>query len=356
MSLRRLPKEEYRDIIADDFFAVFEVHDPSASLHGFIALHRASNERPAFGATRLWHYSDPQIALREALQLSQLMSRKAAAASLPYGGGKAVLLESDFSVVDRDAYFARYVEFINELSGQFITGADVGVNLSDVLAMKKESDYIVGTLHDPVKHTIQGLVAGLGSVLEFVFGSNSLSNRTIAIQGLGKIGGGFLEYIYPQTKRVYVADVNQDVVAYYKNKFPEIEAVPPDLIHAQKVDVFSPCAMSFSLNEKTVPELLCRAVVGGANNQFSDIALAANLQKRKIVVAPDYVVNGGGLISVVAEYDDVLKNEEVLSGRIEKIGSTVKHLLAQSKQKDISPVILAEEWVRDTIDIRGWSE
>ena len=44
-----------------------------------------------------------------------------------------------------------------------------------------------------------------------------------------------------------------------------------------------------------------RAIVGAANNQLASHAIGRAVFERGIVYAPDYVVNGGGIINVAAE-------------------------------------------------------
>jgi len=43
-------------------------------------------------------------------------------------------------------------------------------------------------------------------------------------------------------------------------------------------------------------------VAGAANNQLATAADGARLRARGILYAPDYVINAGGIINVVAEY------------------------------------------------------
>ena len=74
-----------------------------------------------------------------------------------------------------------------------------------------------------------------------------------------------------------------------------------DEIYAVDCDIFSPNALGAVLNDETLPILKCKVVCGGANNQLAEHRHAAELAERKIVYAPDYVVNAGGLINVYVE-------------------------------------------------------
>src|SRR5438309_1858207 len=63
----------------------------------------------------------------------------------------------------------------------------------------------------------------------------------------------------------------------------------------------APCALGAVLNDETVPRLKVEIVAGGANNQLAEDRHGDLLEQRHITYAPDYVINGGGLINVNAE-------------------------------------------------------
>jgi len=58
------------------------------------------------------------------------------------------------------------------------------------------------------------------------------------------------------------------------------------------------------LNEKTIPNLRCKAIAGGANNQLLRDTDAEALRARGILYAPDFVINAGGLLNVAAEIEE----------------------------------------------------
>jgi glutamate dehydrogenase/leucine dehydrogenase len=53
------------------------------------------------------------------------------------------------------------------------------------------------------------------------------------------------------------------------------------------------------LNANTIPQLKCRAVAGGANNQLARPEDAESLRARGILYAPDYVINVGGAMAIL---------------------------------------------------------
>ncbi len=76
----------------------------------------------------------------------------------------------------------------------------------------------------------------------------------------------------------------------------------PDELLSADVDVVAPCALGGILNERSIASLKAKVVCGGANNQLAEPEDGRRLTARGILYAPDYLVNAGGIINVVAEY------------------------------------------------------
>jgi leucine dehydrogenase len=327
--IKTLPEfDRHVDVIACD--------NPAASLQGYIAIHRGGVQKPAFGATRIWSYPSPHEALRDALKLSRIMSYKSALAGLGYGGAKAVLM-APTPPFDRDAYIKAYAAILQTIPGRFMTGADVGVSQHDVDTLATMSTAIVGTKVNPVKHTVDGLIASLSVCIQQLFTDTDLSNRTFALQGLGKIGFGVLEYLAPRAKRIYVSDINPQKITEAVALSAHVKPVDIDDIYTQNVDIFSPCALSNTINTKTAPMLRCKAVMGSANVQLENDDIGDTLYKRGILYAPDYIVNAGGLISVVCEYENKNVKATDIDIKVQNIATTLKTILEKSNQTHTPP-------------------
>jgi leucine dehydrogenase len=55
------------------------------------------------------------------------------------------------------------------------------------------------------------------------------------------------------------------------------------------------------LNDDTLKRLKVEVIAGGANNQLAEERHGDQLEKQGLVYAPDYVINGGGVINVYGE-------------------------------------------------------
>ena len=74
----------------DNHEGVHLFSDPASGLKAIIAVHSTALG-PSSGGTRMWDYPSSEAMLTDALRLSQGMSYKNAMASIPHGGGKAVI-------------------------------------------------------------------------------------------------------------------------------------------------------------------------------------------------------------------------------------------------------------------------
>jgi leucine dehydrogenase len=75
----------------DRYERLVVAQDRASGLRAIIAVH-STRLGPAVGGVRMWPYATLEEALADALRLAKAMTYKAAAAGLPLGGGKAVIV------------------------------------------------------------------------------------------------------------------------------------------------------------------------------------------------------------------------------------------------------------------------
>jgi leucine dehydrogenase len=295
-------------------------------LKAIIAIHDTTLG-PALGGTRMWSYASETEALKDVLRLSRGMTYKAAAAGLPLGGGKAVII-GDPKKDKSQALFRSYGRFVNSLDGRYITAEDVGTNVFDMECALLETDFVTGTdpCHggsgDPSPYTALGTFYGIKACLSKVFGDDSFKGRTFAVQGVGAVGAHLVGHLVKNGAKVIACDIDKDKLAAVKKEF-SIETVPPEDIYKVKCDVFSPCALGAVINDKTIEYLQCKIVAGGANNQLERLDHADALKKRGICYAPDYVINAGGLMNVFLELEGYSRE------RCERMVQNIYHNVAR---------------------------
>ncbi|OGK14801.1 hypothetical protein A3H80_03910 [Candidatus Roizmanbacteria bacterium RIFCSPLOWO2_02_FULL_37_19] len=327
--------------------------DPLTKIEGFVAFYRLNLKYPAFGATRIWSYHTYKDGLEDALRLAKIMMYKNAMASTPYPGAKSVIVSDKLSPQKRTGLLKRYAQFINFLSGRFVTGADVGVTSNDVKVMKTVcKDYIVGIKVDPVFYTVKGLLVSLDTALKEVFGSTDLSNKTLAVQGVGKTGALFVHELSKKVKKIYITDIQKQRAKRISARYKNVYSVRPEDIYKQKVDIFSPCALGGILNRTTIKRIKSSIIIGTANNQLESPDIGDKLHAMGVFYAPDYIVNAGGVISVVHEYENKRVFRKDLGHRVERISETLEKVINYSKKRHISNRQAADELAEEIINHR----
>ena len=106
--------------------------------------------------------------------------------------------------------------------------------------------------------------------------------------------------------------------------------------------------MGAILNPTTIPQLKCKAVAGGANNQILDDAAGLALKARGIFYAPDFVINGGGVINAAAEVDGPYNKEAVLV-KVDNIYNSIERILSESKKTGEPEGVIATRYAESLI-------
>jgi len=275
--------------------------DPASGYRGIIAVHD-TRLGPALGGTRFWHYHDDREALVDALRLSRGMTYKAAVAGLNLGGGKSVII-GDNKTTRREPIFRAHGRHVESLNGRYITAEDVGTSTTDMEFIRAETEHVTGLLGksgDPSPVTAYGVYRGIKACAHVRYGSDSLSGKTIVVQGCGHVGYSLCKFLFEEGAKLLVADIDPQRVKTVVQDFKAV-ALKEEDVYRQEADIFAPCALGAVINDKTLPQFKVDIIAGAANNQLAEDRHGQLIEARGILYAPDYVINGGGLINVNAE-------------------------------------------------------
>lgn len=271
----------------------------------------------------------PHVDLSEVTALASLMTFKNSLHNLPLGGAKGGV-QVDPSQLSKNEVEALTRRFASELS-PFI-GPDKDIPAPDVGTDAQTMAWIMDTFSMESGYSQTGVVTGkpleiggsqgresatgLGVVYTIekaleTQGKN-ITDATITIQGFGKVGmHAAIEAYALGAKIIAVSDVSgglynpkginiADLVRYVKeNKtikdFPDTQAISNEDLLELEADVLAPCALDSVIHEDNHHKIKAKIIVEGANGPTTSAA-TTELYKRNIMVVPDILANGGGVV------------------------------------------------------------
>ena len=320
----------------EDHEGVHAFSDEKSGLKCIIAVHSTARG-PAAGDCRMWPYASADDALEDALKLSRAMSYKNAMADLALGGGKSVIL-GDSRTQKTPALFEAFGRAIEAVGGRYWTAEDVGVSPEDLASARKQTRYVAGldghpaASGDPSPVTAEGVFRGIQLCVRRAL-KRDLGGVRVAIQGVGHVGGYLAEKLHAAGAKLVITDVNPETLNRVASA-TKATIVSPGAIFDADVDVFAPCALGGAINLDTLPRIRARVIAGAANNQLADAAAGRDLFQRGILYAPDYVINGGGIINVAGEIRALDRGEAFdpawVDAKLDHLALTLEEVLDQA--------------------------
>ena len=325
--------------------SLHECRDPAVGMRAVIAVDDTTLG-PALGGVRWKAYASETDAATEAGRLAAAMTLKNAAAGLPYGGGKSVILSED-EPVDRRAVLEAFGRCVAELHGTYIPGVDMGTTIDDLAVIGTVAADVACSTEDPSPWTALGTWAAIRSAVAHSGGADDLHGVSVAVQGAGHVGASLAGLLARDGADVRVADVDgaraKEVAAAIGG-----QAIGADDVLLSDCDVLAPCAVARVISGETVERLRCRIVAGAANDLLAVPGLAGALADRDITYVPDFIANAGGVIHIHALRAGW--GEGQLRSEVMRIGERVSGLLAAADASGETPLHEAELLARRRID------
>jgi len=340
-----------KELKVNNFENIYVQTDEQTGMQSIIALYSTKNG-PALGGCRFKEYANFEEALTDATRLAKGMCYKSAIHNLPLGGGKSVILKNSIKPeyeTSRGELFQSFGEFVNSLGGKYIAAVDIGTSPSDIDYIAERTDYVVcgkNSGGDASPHTADGVIAGMKAAVKFRLGKDDLKGIRVAIQGLGNVGLDLCRKLKNLGAEVFACDEDINKSEYAASRLG-IKIVSPGEIYDVDCDVFAPCAIGATLNEKTIPRLKSPIVAGAANNQLAKPEDANRLQGRNILYCPDYVINGGGLIFAASNYLNLSPLE--VKPRIENIYHTLMDIFEKARAQGATTAGIADMTAEERI-------
>ena len=307
----------------------------------FVCVH-STRLGPSGGGCRMKHYGSPADALADGLRLSEAMTLKMASVDFPRGGGKSVIALPTAEIpqgASRTRLLHEFGAFVRSLGGVYSCAPDMNTSASDMDVIAEVCPYVFcrteasGGSGDTAPDTAVGVFHGIRASCRYVFGSEDLTGRTVAVQGAGGVGGPLIELLRQAGATVIAADV--DPGRMERLRATGVKVVPAESVLTTQCDVLAPCATGGVINARTIPQLRCRIIAGAANNQLEKSEDADLLSRQGIAYAPDFVINAGGVLHG-GGLEELGWSCETLDSRLSGIGDTVYEIFQRADREHVS--------------------
>lgn len=309
--------------------------DDESGLRAMIRVHD-STLGPALGGTRFYPYRSEADTLTDGLRLAQGMTLKAAAAGMPLGGDKAVIIDDPASTKTPDLLRA-YGRFVDTLGGRGISAADVGTT-DDLDIIGGTTRHVVGRTAaaggsgDSGFSTPLGVFCAMQSAARLTWGDDGLRGRTVGVEGARKVGFHLIGLLREEGATVVVSDPYERALDRVRDHYAGVRCV--DSVIDERLDVYAPCALGATLTPASVATLTATVVCDAANNQLLTSEVGEVLRLRKVTWVADFVANAGGLIQAGGELQ--AKTAEHVLTDVRCISATVAEVLVAAKDDGLS--------------------
>ena len=352
---------------------VIHVHEPSIGLKGVLVVDNVATG-PSIGGVRM----APDVTTAECIRLARAMTFKNAAAGLPHGGGKAILVGDPKMPAQQKETLIRGLACALKEVEQYIFAPDMGTNEECMAWVKDEIDRVValprevgGIPLDEIGATGWGLSHVVDEAIKFC--DLDIPGARLAVQGFGAVGKNTARFLKQQGAVVVAVsdsrgtiynasglDVGKLIELKQQGKsvtdYTDGEKRDREAIIDIECDIWVPAARPDVIHEDNVHRLNTKMVVEGANIPITHGAEKI-LQGRGILCVPDFIANAGGVICAAMEYQGASESAALASIE-EKLRRNTAEVLSIAKREQILPreasIAMARKRVERAMSFRRW--
>ncbi len=353
---------------------IIHVQEPAIGLKGILVVDNVA-KGPSIGGVRM----AADVTVEECARLARAMTFKNAAAGLPYGGGKAVLMgDPKMPKHEKQILIRGFANALKEVE-QYIFAPDMGTDEECMAWVKDEIGRVVGLPRevggiplDEIGATGWGLSHVVDVALEFC--DFNIEGTRFAVQGFGAVGknvskflsqdGAIAVAVSDSTGTVYNPDgldIKKLIALKAEGKsvtdYPDGEKRDAGAIIDIECDIWIPAARPDVIHEDNVHRLNTKMVVEGANIPVTQGAEKI-LHDKGILCVPDFIANAGGVICAAMEYQGASQSAAFATIE-EKLRRNTREVLQTAKQEKILPREASLNMARKRIDramsFRRWN-
>jgi glutamate dehydrogenase/leucine dehydrogenase len=362
---------QYADTLGPE--KVYHLYQPALELKAIVVVDNTA-AGPAIGGTRM----APDVTLEECARLARAMTLKNAAAGLPHGGAKSVIMaDSGMPVKDKEQIVRAFAQAIREIE-DYIPGPDIGTNEVSMAWIKNEIGRAVGLPRvvggiplDEIGATGFGLAAA--AVAAEDFGGPSIEGARVAVQGFGAVGVHVARFLAQKGAKLVAASDSRatitdpeglDIAPLISLKqegqplsaYGRATVSGRDAIVGVPCDIWIPAARPDVLRTENVDQLDAKLLLQGANIPATADA-ERRLHERGILSIPDFIANAGGVICAAVEYRGGTQSD-AFNEIAEKITANTRATLELASAESLLPreaaARLARQRVEQAMALRRW--
>ncbi len=367
----------------------FTIHAAGKKYQGYRVQHNSARG-PYKGGIRF----HPHVDIDEVKALATWMSLKCAVADIPYGGGKGGVAcnPKEMTKEELEAVARGWAKAMASHIGAWkdIPAPDVNTDSQTMAWILDEYEKTVGRKEPGV---ITGKPIELGGslgrdkatsqggffVLREAIKANKLKHNTVAIQGLGNVGGWLAEILHNEKfKVVAVSDSKGGIynekgldipkVLEQKEKtgtvkdFPGAKNITNEEILTLPVEILAPSALEGVITGMNAGAIKAKMILEMANGPATHEADEV-LNSKGVIVIPDILANAGGVTVSYFEwvqnlsgyywtlYEVDKKLERQMTKAFDDVHATAqKHRISYR----LAANVLALERIAKAMELRGW--
>ena len=336
---------------------VIRVFEPGMDLKAVLVVDNVACG-PSIGGLRM----APDVTTAECARLARAMTLKNAAAGLPHGGGKSVLLGDPRLERGRKERLIRAFAHALRNETDYIFGPDMGTDETCMAWVKDEIGRAVGLPAalgglplDELGATAWGLLYCAEAA--GAFAGLSLDGARVAVQGFGAVGRHAARFLAGRGAKLVAASdsagtiadprgLDVEAMARLKERgaplreHPDGEKLDRDAVIGIDCDIWIPAARPDVVREDNAGRLRARLVLQGANIPCT-VAAEEALAARGVVVVPDFIANAGGVICAAMEYAGATR-AAAFDTIAERVGANTAQVLREAKERGVTPRRAAE--------------
>ncbi|MDW8259605.1 MAG: Glu/Leu/Phe/Val dehydrogenase dimerization domain-containing protein, partial [Gammaproteobacteria bacterium] len=296
---------------------LWHLTDADGTLLGFAAIDRIVAGRSCGGIR-----AAPEVTADEIARIARVMTLKCGFVGLASGGAKGgVIVPAHFTAEQRTARLSAYGRAVSALlrCGVWSHGADLGTTDVDIARIRHaagigpEPSAEMARAQTAAIDLSSGTAAGLTVALATEAALESLGielrGARIALQGAGAVGRAAIAALAARGARIVAVATRAGTLHddHGLNVPGLLEAsrrvgdaftagsAPPQSVLRARCDALLLCAGSDAIDSASAAAIDARAVICGANIPFTD-EVGAQIGARGILVIPDFVAGGGGVL------------------------------------------------------------